>query len=102
MLSQKAKYALRALVDPYLSAWYAIPIFAFYPLFIVSLFFNWKVALILFGIRFLFQGYIFNRSMYKLGEEDLFPWWWLLDIWMFFYYIIFASTLWKKPRKDWK
>ena len=74
----------------------------FYPLFIVSLFFDWKTTLIIFGIRFLLQAIIFHRSMRALGEEDLFPWWWLLDIWMFFYYIIFASTLWKKPRKDWK
>ena len=74
----------------------------FYPLFIASLFFNWRVALGIFAARFLTQALIFHRSMRALGEEDLFPWWWLLDIWMFFYYLIFASTVWKKPRKDWK
>lgn len=81
---------------------YSASLFLFYPLFFTSLFFSWKVALIIFGVRFLFQAFIFNRSMRALGEEDLFPLWWLLDIWMFFYYLIFASTLWKKPRKDWK
>jgi len=74
----------------------------FYPLLIISLFFNYKAALIIFGVRLIVQAIVFNKSMQKLGEEDLFPLWWLLDIWMFFYYIIFASTLWKKPRAGWK
>ena len=81
---------------------YSASLFLFYPLFFISLFFSWKIALAIFAARFLFQAFVFNRSMLALGEEDLFPWWWLLDIWMFFYYLIFASTLWKKPRKDWK
>ncbi len=81
---------------------YSATHFLFYPLFITSLFVNWKIALIIFGIRFIIQGYTFQRSMKMLGEEDLFPWWWLLDMWMLGYYIIFSSTLWKKPRKAWK
>jgi glycosyltransferase involved in cell wall biosynthesis len=81
---------------------YSATHFLFYPLFITSLFFNWKITLIIFGIRLIIQGYTFQRSMKMLGEEDLFPWWWLLDIWMLGYYIIFSSTLWKKPRKAWK
>ena len=81
---------------------YSASLFLFYPLLFASLFFSWKFALAIFAARFLFQAFIFNRSMRALGEEDLFPLWWLLDIWMFFYYLIFASTLWKKPRKDWK
>jgi glycosyltransferase involved in cell wall biosynthesis len=81
---------------------YSASHFLFYPLFIASLFVNWKAALIIFGVRFIIQGYTFQRSMKMLGEEDLFPWWWLLDLWMLAYYIIFSSTLWKKPRKAWK
>ena len=81
---------------------YSATHFLFYPLFIASLFFNWKIALIIFGVRFIIQGYTFQRSMKMLGEEDLFPWWWLLDMWMLGYYIIFSSTLWQKPRKTWK
>jgi glycosyltransferase involved in cell wall biosynthesis len=81
---------------------YAATHFLFYPLFITSLFFNWKIALVIFGVRFIIQGYTFQRSMKMLGEEDLFPWWWLLDMWMLGYYIIFSSTLWQKPRKTWK
>lgn len=74
----------------------------FYPLMIVSLFFNWRVTLALFGLRFVVQGYIFQKAMHRLDEEDLFPWWWLLDIWMFLHYLIFSTSLWKKPRKAWK
>jgi glycosyltransferase involved in cell wall biosynthesis len=81
---------------------YSATHFLFYPLFIASLFFNWKIALIIFGVRFIIQGYTFQRSMKMLGEEDLFPWWWLLDMWMLGYYFIFSSTLWQKPRKAWK
>ena len=74
----------------------------FYPLLIISLFFDWQVALSLYGIRLIVQGIVFQKSMRRLGEEDLFPWWWLLDIWMFLYYLIFSSAIWKKPRTSWK
>ena len=74
----------------------------FYPLLIVSLFYDWRVALALYGIRLIVQGIVFHKTMRRLGEEDLFPWWWLLDIWMFAYYLIFSSTIWKKPRQNWK
>ena len=74
----------------------------FYPLLIVSLFYDWRVALSLYGIRLIAQGLVFHKTMRRLGEEDLFPWWWLLDIWMFAYYLIFSSTIWKKPRQNWK
>jgi glycosyltransferase involved in cell wall biosynthesis len=81
---------------------YALTHFLFYPLFIVSLvFFDWRIALGVFLLRFLSQGYLFYKSMEKLDQKDLWAWWWLLDIWMFLYYLIFAPALWKKPRKTW-
>ena len=81
---------------------YSLTQFLFYPLFVVSiLFYDWRIVCGVFGLRFLTQGYVYFKSMKKLGEADLFPWWWLLDIWMFFYYCIFASALWKKPKKAW-
>jgi len=73
----------------------------FYPLFIASLFFSWQAALILFAVRLMVQGYIYYNAMNKLQENDLFAWWWLLDIWMFVYYLIFVPTIWKKPRTTW-
>ena len=81
---------------------YSVSHILFYPLLITSLFFNWRVALSLFGVRLIVQGITFHKTMRRLGEEDLFPWWWLLDIWMFLYYLIFSSTIWKKPRATWK
>jgi len=76
--------------------------FIFYPLLAASLiFYSWQMTLILFGIRFLTQAIIFYRSMKKMGETDLWPWFIFLDMWMFFYYIIFAPALWKKPRSSW-
>lgn len=74
----------------------------FYPLFIASLLvFDWRFVLPVFGIRLLIQGFIYYKAMHKLQEQDLFPWWWLLDIWMFVYYLIFVPALWKKPRPTW-
>jgi glycosyltransferase involved in cell wall biosynthesis len=81
---------------------YSVSHILFYPLLITSLFFDWRVALSLFGVRLIIQGITFHKTMRRLGEEDLFPWWWLLDIWMFLYYLIFSSTIWKKPRATWK
>ena len=81
---------------------YAITHFLFYPLFIASLLFaDWRMALLFFLIRFVSQALLFYKSMEKLNEKDLWPWWWLFDIWMFLYYLIFAPALWKKPRQNW-
>jgi len=75
----------------------------FYPLFIASMiFFSWKLALIVFGLRLLVQALIFYKAMDKLNEKDLFPWFFILDIWMFFYYIIFSVAMTRKPGKTWK
>jgi glycosyltransferase involved in cell wall biosynthesis len=86
----------------FLLSLYAASYFLFYPLLIISLFFDWRVTLVLFGVRLIIQGIIFQKAMRRLGEDDLFPWWWLLDIWMFPYYVIFSSVIWKKPRASWK
>ena len=81
---------------------YSLTQFLFYPLLVASIiFYDWRIALSVFGLRFFTQAYVYYRSMKTLGEDDLFKWWWLLDIWMFFYYCIFASALWKKPKKTW-
>jgi glycosyltransferase involved in cell wall biosynthesis len=81
---------------------YFITQFIFYPLFVVAIiFYNWKMALIVFGIRLLLQAFVLYKSMKKMGEQDLWPWFLFLDMWMFFYYIIFAPALWKRPAKHW-
>lgn len=81
---------------------YSLSHFLYYPLLIASFFvFDWRFVCGVFLVRLLTQAIIFYKAMQKLDEKDLFAWWWLLDIWMFFYYIIFAPSLWKKPKKSW-
>ncbi len=81
---------------------YTASFFLFYPLFVFSLlFFDWRYALIPFGVRLITQGMIWQKAMKHLGEEDLFPLFPLWDIWLFFYYIMFARSVYKKPKKTW-
>lgn len=81
---------------------YSLSLFLFYPLLIMTaVFFSWKLALILFGTRLLVQGLVYYLSMKKLNEQDLWPYFVFLDIWMFFYYLIFARALWKRPQNSW-
>ncbi len=81
---------------------YSFTHFLFYPLFVASMFvYDWRIVLGIFMIRFILQAIIYYKSMQKLNEKDLFAWWWLFDIWMFFYYLIFANSLWRKPRQAW-
>lgn len=81
---------------------YAFTQFLFYPLFVLTLLgYDWRLAIAVFAVRFLSQAYIFYKSMARLEEKDLFPWWWAFDLWMFFYYCIFAPALWKRPKKSW-
>jgi glycosyltransferase involved in cell wall biosynthesis len=82
---------------------YSLTHFLFYPLLITSaIFYDWRVSVGIFLVRLITQGVIYNKAMQKLNEKDLFAWWWLLDIWMFIYYCIFAAALWKKPKKNWQ
>jgi glycosyltransferase involved in cell wall biosynthesis len=82
---------------------YAFTHFMFYPLFVLSLvLFDWRLALGVFGVRLIVQGFVWSKAMERLNEKDLFPIFWLLDIWQFFYYIIFSFALVKKPRSSWK
>ncbi|HET6721202.1 MAG TPA: glycosyltransferase [Chitinophagaceae bacterium] len=81
---------------------YTFSQFFFYPLFIISiLFYDWKLTLMVFGARFIVQALIYFFAMKKLNEKDLWPIFLFLDIWMFFYYIIFARSLWQKPQPGW-
>ncbi len=81
---------------------YSLSHFLYYPAFLLSLLlFHWQLSLGVFGLRFLTQAWISYKSMKRLKEGDLWPWWWLFDLWMFFYYCIFVTALWKKPRQNW-
>jgi hypothetical protein len=81
---------------------YSISFGLLFPAFIVAaLFFNWWMALLVLCFRWLVQGVIYYKSMKKLNETDLFPFFILLDIWMFLYYIITLPSLWRKPKQKW-
>jgi len=81
---------------------YTFTQFLFYPLFITSvIFFDWRIALGILGLKLLVQGLIYFKALKKMNESDLWPYFILLDIWMFFYYIIFAPSLWKKAKNAW-
>jgi glycosyltransferase involved in cell wall biosynthesis len=81
---------------------YMVSQFFFYPLLVAAFFtFDWMWVLGLFCLKLLVQGLVFYKSMKKLGESDLFVFFPLWDIWMFFYYMIFMSSLWKTPKTHW-
>lgn len=105
-LRQKARhYTTAKYYKPkhkFLLGLYFISQFAFYPLLALSMiFYNWELSLGLFGIRFILQAIVLYKAMKRLDEKDLWYWFLFLDLWMFFYYIIFAPALWKKPRRSW-
>jgi glycosyltransferase involved in cell wall biosynthesis len=90
-------------IHKFLLGAYTFSHFLFYPLFIITLLFvGWKLALIVFGVRFILQAIVLFNTTHKLDEKDLFPLFFILDIWMFFYYLIFSTSLFKKPKKKWK
>lgn len=79
---------------------YSLSQFLLYPFAIAAAFvYSWQMVLIIFGVRFLLQAFVFYPAMKKLNERDLFPYFLLLDVWMFFYYLIFVPTLWKKAKR---
>ena len=82
---------------------YTFSHFLFYPLLVVSIiFYNWQLALLVFGIRFLVQAIVLYPCMKKLNEKELYPWFLFIDIGMFFYYLVFGAAVFKKPGRVWK
>jgi glycosyltransferase involved in cell wall biosynthesis len=81
---------------------YAVLQLAVYPLFVLSLlFFNWQLALGVFGLRLLSLMITWFGAMNRLHEKDLKPWFLFFDIWMSLYFIIFAPATWKKIKPGW-
>jgi glycosyltransferase involved in cell wall biosynthesis len=80
---------------------YSATQFLIYPLTIAALFYNWWLALLVFSLRLIVQAFIFNKTMKKLNEADLFPLFVLLDMWMCVYYLMFLPAVFKKPKKKW-
>ena len=81
---------------------YSATQFLFYPLVIASaIWFNWWMALSVFGVRFILQGIVYFKSMKKLNEFDLFPFFLFFELWMCLYYLLFLPALFKKPKRTW-
>lgn len=81
---------------------YALTHFLLYPTFIASLLlYNWPITLGVFGLRLALQVFVTAKVSAKLDEKDLLPYFLFFDIWMFFYYLIFSRTLYKKPAPTW-
>jgi glycosyltransferase involved in cell wall biosynthesis len=86
----------------FLLALYAATNLFVYPLLIASIIlYNWWLALSVFGLRLLIQAFVWYKTMRKLNESDLWPYFLLFDLWMFIYYFLFAPALWRKPQKNW-
>ena len=89
-------------IHKFLLGLYSFTLFMLYPMLVVSIiFFNWWIPLVIFLVRLIVQGIVYYKGMKKLNEADLFPFFILLDIWMFFYFIFTAPAIWKAPRKNW-
>ncbi|GAB3432489.1 glycosyltransferase [Niabella aquatica] len=81
---------------------YSFSQFLFYPLLItVAILFSWQVAAGVFIVKSAIQYIVFSKAMKKLNEADLIKWILVMDLWMFFYYLLFAHTLWKKEKRAW-
>ncbi|MCW3115702.1 MAG: glycosyltransferase [Segetibacter sp.] len=81
---------------------YSATQFLVYPLFIIAaIFFNWWIALSVFAVRLIVQGFIYFKTMKKLNESDLFPLFLLFELWMCVYYVLFLPALFRKAKKSW-
>lgn len=89
-------------IHKFLLGLYSLTLFAIYPLLAVSIiFYCWWLPLAVFGVRLLLQGIILYKSMKKLNESDLWPWFILFDLWMPLYYLFTLPAIWKSPKKTW-
>ena len=81
---------------------YSFTQFAFYPLLATAFILcDWRLVAGILGLRVLWQGIVLYKSMQRLKEKDLWPWFLFFDIWMFFYYLLFVPALWRKPSRQW-
>ena len=82
---------------------YATAQFLFVPVSVLAaIFFNWQIALVGFVLVYILLAIVYKKTTEKLNEKDLFPYFLLFEFWMFLYYILFASSLLKKPKPNWK
>lgn len=81
---------------------YSFSLFFIYPMLAISIiFYSWWMALAVFGVRLLLQALIMYKSMQKLNEKDLWPYFILFDLWMPLYFLFTLPAIWKRPQKNW-
>ena len=86
-------------IHKFLLGLYSVSHFFFYPLLIAGFFLvDWRLVLPVLILKLGIQAWVYRKVMVQLDETDLWPWFPLLDIWMFIYYLIFAPALLKKPK----
>jgi glycosyltransferase involved in cell wall biosynthesis len=89
-------------IHKFLLGLYSFSLFWVYPLLIVSaIFYCWWLALAVFGVRLITQAIVYYKSMKKLNEADLWPWFLLFDVWMPLYYLCTIPAIWKSPKRTW-
>lgn len=87
----------------FLLGMYSLSAFLVYPLLVLAaVYYNVWLAVGVYALRMIFVAVTWRKVMHKLDEMDLWKWFLALDIWQFIYYFIFASTLFKKPARNWK
>ncbi len=87
----------------FLLGMYSLSAFLVYPLLVLAaVYYNVWLALGVYALRMIFVAVTWRKVMHTLDEMDLWKWFLALDIWQFIYYFIFASTLFKKPARNWK
>lgn len=81
---------------------YSFSLFWIWPLFVASILLHtWWIVLSVMSARIILQGIILYKTSVKLNEKDLWPYFILFDIWMFFYFLFMLPALWKKPTRNW-
>ncbi len=81
---------------------YAYSFGLFYPACVfAAITFNWWICLIIVAVKWIIQGIILFKTMNKLNEKDLWPYFILFDLWMIIYYSLSFPLLFKKPKKAW-
>jgi glycosyltransferase involved in cell wall biosynthesis len=81
---------------------YAATQFLSYPLFVAALLlYDWRMATGVMLLKLIVQAIIWYKAMKKMEEQDLWPYFIVLDLWLLAYYLIFAPALWKKPARTW-
>jgi hypothetical protein len=68
---------------------------------VTAVFYDWRYAAAIWGLRFISLLIIWFKTLNKLHEKDLKPWVLFFDIWMMFYLLIFTPATWKKIKPGW-